>query len=82
MTDKDFRKFVQNKPGYVVAFKFLSYDSLEDGGRKYDPLDEGLLDADNVSCIFRSIHTAVRLDSKTSYGIHHKRKVHQKRMLD
>ena len=65
MTDKNFAKLIQNKPGYVIAVKFLSYDSLEDKDEKYDPLDEGLMDADNVSCNFRYIHTAIRLDSKT-----------------
>ena len=66
MTDENFKDFINNQVSAgVTAFTFLSYDSLEDGGKKYDPLDEGLLDADNVSCNFRYIHTAVRLDSKT-----------------
>ena len=65
MTDKHFAKLIQNKPGYAIVVKFLSYDSLEDGGRDYNPLDKGLMDADNVSCNFRYIHTAIRLDSKT-----------------
>ena len=66
MTDENFKDFINNQVSAgVTAFKFLSYDSLKDGGKKYDPLDEGLLNADNASCNFRYIHTAIRLDSKT-----------------
>ena len=68
MTSKSFKQFINNQVSSgMSAFKYLSYDSLEDKDENYDPLDEGLKDADNVSCNFRYIHTAVRLILKRSW---------------
>ena len=33
-TSEDFLKFIHNKPEYIKAFKFLSYDTLADDGKK------------------------------------------------
>ena len=38
---------------------------LNDTGKKYSPLDEGLTDATNVSCNFNYIETKLNLDKKT-----------------
>jgi len=66
MTNENFKDFMNNAVSSgVCALKFLSADSLEDGGKRYSPLDEGLKDGDDVSCNFKYIHTAIRLDSKT-----------------
>ena len=65
MTNKDFREKWERKPGYIIAFKVLSAEELGDTGKEYDPLDEDLRDASNVSCNFNYMETLVNLDSKT-----------------
>ena len=49
----------------IYAFKFLSYETLNDTGKKYSPLDEGLTDATNISCNFNYIETTINLTKKT-----------------
>ena len=65
MTNKDFKEKWDRKPGYIVAFKVLSAEELGDTGKEYDPLDEDLMDASNVSCNFNYMETLINLDSKT-----------------
>ena len=65
MTNKEFREKWERKPGYIVAFKVPSAEELGDTGKEYDPLDEDLMDASNVSCKFNYMGTLVNLDSKT-----------------
>ena len=66
MTDKHFKRWIDNKVSDgVVAFKILSYETLGDTGKEYNPLDEDLMDASNVSCNFNYIETLLNLDSKT-----------------
>jgi hypothetical protein len=66
MTDKHFKHWIENKVSDgVVAFKILSYETLGDTGKEYNPLDDDLMDASNVSCNFDYIETLVNLDSKT-----------------
>jgi len=57
MANKDFREKWERKPGYIVAFKVLSAEELGDTGKEYDPLDEDLMDASNVSCNFNYMET-------------------------
>ncbi len=49
----------------IYAFKFLSYETLNDTGKQYSPLDEGLTDATNISCSFNYIETNINLTKKT-----------------
>ncbi len=56
---------IKKKPNDICALKFLSYDTLDDPDKKYSPLDEGLMDAMNVSCNFDYIETKINLDKKT-----------------
>ncbi len=67
LTHKDFHGTHKNKPGYITAFKIFSYHTLNDplGGKKYNPLDEGLLDASNVSGNFNYFETKMNLEKKT-----------------
>jgi len=65
-TSKEFMKFIHNKPGCVVGFKILSYESLvDDDGFVHDPLDKPLKYASNVSCNFRYMHTPIDLNTQT-----------------
>ena len=66
-TSKEFMKFIHNKPGYVVAFKILSYESLVDDGFVHDPMDKPLKDASNISCNFRYMHTPIDLNTQTFF---------------
>ena len=66
-TSKEFMKFIYNKPGYVVGFKILSYESLVDDGFVHDPMDKPLKDASNVSCNFRYMHTPIDLNTQTFF---------------
>ena len=66
-TDKE---FVEWMSGHVSlnamdGFKIRSIDTLEDSGKKYSPLDEGLTNASHVSCNFNYIETRIDLDKKT-----------------
>ena len=66
MTDENFKQWMNNHVSDgVVAFKIISYETLGDSGKKYNPLDEGLTDATNVSCNFNYIETKINLDKKT-----------------
>jgi hypothetical protein len=65
MTNKDFKETWQHKPGYIVAFKILSYETIGDTDKEYNPLDADLMDASNVSCNFNYIETNLDLDKKT-----------------
>ena len=65
MTSKDFKERWGHQPGYIVAFKIMSAEELGDTGKEYNPLDEDLMDASNVSCNFNYIETSLNLDSKT-----------------
>ena len=66
-TNKDYLQWLGNHPSAtdIYAFKFLSYDTLADTGKKYSPLDEGLTDATNISCNFNYIETTINLTKKT-----------------
>ena len=64
-TNKDFKELITKQPGYIHAFKFLSYDTLNDTGKAYSPLDEGLTDATNISCSCNYIETNINLTKKT-----------------
>ena len=66
-TNKDYINWLGNHPSAtdIYAFKFLSYDTLADTGKKYSPLDEGLTDATNISCNFNYIETTINLTKKT-----------------
>jgi hypothetical protein len=65
-TNSDFQAWLDLHPsGDLYAFKFLSYETLDDKGKKYSPLDEGLTAATNVSCNFNYIETDLKLDKKT-----------------
>ena len=57
MTSKDFKERWGHQPGYIVAFKILSAEELGDTGKEYNPRDEDLMDASNVSCNFDYIET-------------------------
>ena len=58
MTDKHFKHWMENKVSDgVVASKILSYETLGDTGKEYNPLDDDLMDASNVSCNFNYIET-------------------------
>jgi hypothetical protein len=65
MTNKDFKETWQHKPGYIVAFKIVSYETIGDTDKEYNPLDADLMDASNVSCNFNYMETNVDLDKKT-----------------
>ena len=52
MTSKDFKERWGHQPGYIAAFKIISAEELGDTGKEYNPLDEDLMDASNVSCSF------------------------------
>ena len=66
MTDENFKQWMVHKVSDgVVAFKIISYETLGDSEKKYNPLDEGLTDATNVSCNFNYIETKINLDKKT-----------------
>ena len=66
MTDKNFKEYIENKASSGLSgFKIRSYETLGDTGKEYDPLDEDLRDASNVSCNFNYIATSLNLDSKT-----------------
>ena len=66
MTDKHFKQWINNHVSSgVVAFKILSYETLGDTGKEYNPLDDDLMDASNVSCNYNYIETLMNLDSKT-----------------
>ena len=66
LTDKRFKSFIDNQQSSGMCdFKFLDYDTLEDGGKKYDPLDEKHRDGDEASCNFKYTHSAIRLDCNT-----------------
>ena len=68
LTSEVFKEMMQNKPkSYITAIKFISVDTLEDGGREYNPLDEGLMDATNISCNFKYIETKINLEEKTFF---------------
>ena len=78
MTDKHFKHWINNHVSSgVVAFKILSYETLGDTGKEYNPLDEDLMDSSNVSCNFDYIETLVNLDSKTCMGSIRKEKYKQ-----
>ena len=66
-TNKDYTEWLHAHPSAtdIYAFKFLSYESLNDTGKKYSPLDEGLTDATNISCNFNYIETNINLTKKT-----------------
>ena len=64
-TSEEFIKYIQKKPGYVVAFKILSHDVVDEVAEPYNPLDEPHKDSANVSCNFKYIHTHIDLNSKT-----------------
>ncbi len=65
-TDKQFRHIMSHRVSDgVAALQFLSYPTLDVSGKSYDPLDEDLMDASNVSCNFHNIETSWNLDSKT-----------------
>ena len=66
MTDKNSKEWIENKASSGLSgFKIRSYETLGDTGKEYDPLDEDLMDASNVSCNFNYMETLVNLDSKT-----------------
>ena len=66
-TNKDYTEWPGMHPSAtdIYAFKFLSYDTLNDTGKKYSPLDKGLTDATNISCNFNYIETTINLTKKT-----------------
>jgi hypothetical protein len=58
-TDKQFRHIMSHRVSDgVAALQFLSYPTLDVSGKSYDPLDEDLMDASNVSCNFHNIETS------------------------
>jgi hypothetical protein len=54
-TYKQFRHFTSHRVSDgVAALQFSSYATLNVSGKSYDPLDEDLMDASNVSCNFNT----------------------------
>ena len=68
-TNSDFKEWLAFHPSAtdISAFKFLSYETLNDTGKKYSPLDEGLTDATNISCNFNTSKPQLTLLRKRSW---------------
>jgi hypothetical protein len=66
-TDKEFVEWMASHVSLnaMEGFKIRSIDILEDSGKKYSPLDEGLTDATHISCNYNYIETKLNLDKKT-----------------